>query len=73
MKKLIYSLLFISFTFGATAQQYYPLASPCDPDKVFEKLPSAAYENVCIQLLRIKSQPFNDFPKEIFRYPNLKE
>lgn len=66
MKKLIFGLIAILATQVIQAQQYYPLAQPCDPDKVFEKLPSAAYDNNCIYKLHISSQPFNFFQKNYF-------
>jgi hypothetical protein len=62
MKKLIFSLSFMLVTQALFSQQYYPMADPCDPDKVFEKLPSAAYDNNCVFKLNITSQPFKFFP-----------
>ena len=73
MKKLIFGFALLLSSQLGVAQTYYPLADPCDPDKIFDKLPSAAYDNTCVYLLRMSSQPFNKFPMEVFRYPNLKE
>lgn len=54
------------------AQTYYPLPSPCDPDKVFILLPNAAYDNNCVFNLDLRNMNYNRFPSEIYRYPNLK-
>ena len=39
MKKLIFGFALLLSSQLGVAQTYYPLADPCDPDKIFDKLP----------------------------------
>jgi Leucine-rich repeat (LRR) protein len=73
MKKAFLTLALSATTVSIFAQQYYPLPSQCDPDKVYTYLPNAAYDNICVQSIDIKDKVFNAWPAEIYRYPNVKE
>ncbi len=71
--KHLYSLsLMLAMAANATAQ-YYPLPSPCDPDKVFSYLPNASFDNVCVFHLNINKMPYKSLPGEIFNYPNIQD
>lgn len=72
MKKSFLGIVFFLLVSTTWAQTFYPLASPCDPDRVYVKLPSAAYDYNCVYQLNITGQYFNEFPMEILRYRNLR-
>ena len=55
MKKVITIIGLGLLGMQINAQEYYPLPSPCDPDKVFNYLPSAAYDNVCVYHLEVNN------------------
>jgi Leucine-rich repeat (LRR) protein len=73
MKNLFCCTLFTALAITSQAQQYYPLPSPCDPDKVFSLLPNASYDNNCVFHLAIDGKMYNSFPQELFSYPNIQD
>jgi Leucine-rich repeat (LRR) protein len=72
MKKFLSIIATLCTIGAANAQQYYPLPSQCDPDKVYGYLPNAAYENLCVFSIDITGMLYPKFPMEVFRYPNIK-
>jgi Leucine-rich repeat (LRR) protein len=73
MKSLIAVVLTSVAAIQVNAQEYYPLPSPCDPDKIYTYLPNAAYENICVFHIDVNNIPINKWPKETYLYPNVKD